>query len=835
MDVRVSFQNLGIFASDLRRDTGKKETSEGEDEDVDRNHKHRKRAAHSSSLDGDSLDQIFIRPYRKKSKPSENGYSDKSYDMTSGRELLSRFERRSPNQAPFSRAHVDLHQRISKNQQFPCEAHPVRSRGKELGAWVPHDHRLGSVELTSHMFPLGPGPSGLVAGRGLPNVANAQSLSWNAFGLRPGAPNGGLDALHSCGLQAALRPSISPSVNIGIPRQHCRDFEERGFCLRGDLCPMEHGVNCIIIDDVQSLSQFNLPVTLSGSQLLGTSAGQGDSLAGGSDVYDPDQPLWTSDNPATSSHLSLNQSSGDKMKPFLDMDPADRSHIEQCERFDERPVRSATAFGSQSTSVWRRIGSSNNRLVVKEKKDSEVRSPSYLEWDTKSEEALNKDLQDVSQWGKKVKVTDECPQVKEVSLKPYSNFARDAQKPSNKAFCTLFVNGIPWKDNKRESLLSHFRKFGEIVDIYIPMHSERAFVQFSKTEEAEAALKAPDAVMGNRFIELWWANRDNIPNDRINDSSGLSTTPHGETLGPDFSHPPSDRQKEYPHSAGIKDGSTHISVSLVPVYDHPRPVSYNGPKSCPIQQKKLENLEILKEELREKQEMLDQKRNEFRRQLDKLEKHSTGSKVETTVSSQRTNAVAESVLPAERGLPHSSSTFTAVARLSSLRPSSHPWAPPAPSVANRFKLDNRPTAFKIVSSLPSGLANASALEEHFSTYGNLSSVELEESHPKESNDAPSACGISAQISFTTRRSAEKAFVNGKSWKGHPLQFTWLKSNPSGKESDAPSNPSAHLKMPEATAATDSQNSVALENGEPENITARNGVESADSSKDSKSA
>ncbi|RHN74007.1 hypothetical protein MtrunA17_Chr2g0304911 [Medicago truncatula] len=34
------------------------------------------------------------------------------------------------------------------------------------------------------------------------------------------------------------------------------------------------------------------------------------------------------------------------------------------------------------------------------------------------------------------------------------------------------------------------------------MNSERAFVQFSKREEAEAALRTPDSVMGNRFINL---------------------------------------------------------------------------------------------------------------------------------------------------------------------------------------------------------------------------------------------------------------------------------------------------------------------------------------------
>ncbi|KEH37854.1 hypothetical protein MTR_2g449970 [Medicago truncatula] len=43
--------------------------------------------------------------------------------------------------------------------------------------------------------------------------------------------------------------------------------------------------------------------------------------------------------------------------------------------------------------------------------------------------------------------------------------------------------------------------------------SEQAFVQFSKREEAEASLRTPEAVMGNHFIKLWWANRDCIPSE----------------------------------------------------------------------------------------------------------------------------------------------------------------------------------------------------------------------------------------------------------------------------------------------------------------------------------
>ena len=45
---------------------------------------------------------------------------------------------------------------------------------------------------------------------------------------------------------------------------------------------------------------------------------------------------------------------------------------------------------------------------------------------------------------------------------------------------------------------------------------------------------------------------------------------------------------------------------------------------------------------------------------------------------------------------------------SSLKHSIRPLAPAGgPFVMNRFKLDNRPTAFKIISPLPTGLANVS--------------------------------------------------------------------------------------------------------------------------------
>ncbi|KAL8475412.1 hypothetical protein ACS0TY_028172 [Phlomoides rotata] len=825
MELRVSPEKPGFSSSDVASDT-EKEISEGEDDD-DRNHKHRRRDAHSQSMEGDSLDQQFSRPYRKRNRPFENGYSFregdpqsgetwKNYNNASDREFPSRFDRRRLNQASVSKAPPELNQRIRGNQMLPGDVGPVRGRGREHISWGIRDSRFGLVDVASQIVQHGPVPSAMFAGRGFPNVSTAQGTSWNAFGLIPGIPNGGLESLHPLGLQGALRPAISQSVNIRHPRQRCRDFEERGFCLRGDMCPMEHGVNRIVIEDVQSLSQFNLPVSIPGSQHLGTSAGHGAlsvntkafhgkgskpgmtedgfdlnggvlgaSVAGASDVYDPDQPLWAHDNPETSAALlAINQSNADETEPFLDVDLSNRRNNESDEGFnDDRLLRNATTAGSQSSSLWGRVGSSKHNLGVKEKIESVGTSSSYLERDGKSEKALSMGRPDAPNQGKWTNIDGNGPPVKESSLNKHSDSVRDTRKPAQKALRTLFVYGIPLKDNRREALLSHFQKFGEVIDIYIPANGERAFVQFSKREEAEAALKAPDAVMGNRFIKLWWANRDNIP-------------------------------ERNPHSASGKDGNSHAFISQPPpVHDHPKPMVTNGPKVPPPQQKKLENLELLKEELRKKQEMLDQKRNEFRRQLDKLEKQAVGvkdvtasdltpkrlksetspihAKAETSKSSPRRTMTTESTASAELALPHTSSTNPTVLVQEHLKVPFRPQASPGtPFSVNKFKLDNRPTTFRIVSPLPSGLTDAAALEEHFSAYSDLSSVVLEGSELQESNDASSSSNVSARISFTTRRSAEKAFLHGKVWQGHKLQFVWH----TGKEVGISGNPPSASKV-----------------------------------------
>lgn len=245
MELKVSSPNQGLSPPDVFSDPKEKEISDEDDDD--RNHKHRRRETRSQSSERDTLEQALTRPYRKGNKPFENGHPYREANSQSSEMWKNgnTSERRHTG-GSLSRGSLDMNQRIRVNQLVTGDPGPGRGRGRGRGresvSWSQHDFRFNSADISPQMIQQGSVPSSLFLGRGMPNVSNAQSAPWSAFGLVPGIPNG---------FHTTLRPPMNPSLNIGIPRQRCRDFEERGFCLRGDMCPMEHGVNRIVVEDVQ--------------------------------------------------------------------------------------------------------------------------------------------------------------------------------------------------------------------------------------------------------------------------------------------------------------------------------------------------------------------------------------------------------------------------------------------------------------------------------------------------------------------------------------------------------------------------------------------------------
>ncbi|CAA6673095.1 unnamed protein product [Spirodela intermedia] len=609
---------------------------------------------------------------------------------------------------------------------------PIGGRGRGASSWNQHDARFNPLDPLGFASQV---PS--LLGAGFSSTSSAQSTTWGSYGFIPGMTNGCLDPLHPLNLQGALHPSIN-SVNVGMARQRCQD-----------MCPMEHGMNRIVVEDVQSLSQFNLPVSLPTTNILGAQAAVGplppvtsssfltnskstpnkttksgmtnngsgvDGAMPGpapgveADVYDPDQPLWNNDRPETSG---------------------------ACLRL---PSPSTEDVGT----LWEAGSSGHHNFIFSASTSSDQHSLSAGDhpsgpaappvWDGLDLVKVNTALD--GSVPKTAKLTD-------------TDAGRKLGKASQKAQRTLFVNGIPQKNNRREALVSHFQKFGEIIDIYIPVSSEKAFVQFSKREEAEAALKSPDAVMGNRFIKLWWANRDNIPDGEIKGH----TTP----VAVQSTSTPVQLQAFVRDRGESKTSIAPKAFTVAPVGGSTpasilqKPSTVGGPKVTPLVQSKMDSLESMKEELRKKQESLKQKRDDFKRQLEKLQKQNFSINKSEVVTERpakklKTDEAAEvtkasTPRPAnsnivgghqgpEKPQDKGSSRETIVSPSSKLSrtlvqqsPRSLKLAGHSPGLyANRFKIDNRPTAFKIISPLPDDLASVAALKEHFSAFGDLAGL-----------------------------------------------------------------------------------------------------------------
>jgi RNA-binding protein 26 len=379
---------------------------------------------------------------------------------------------------------------------------------------------------------------------------------------------------------------------------------------------------------LQSLSQFNLPVSVPNAPGLGIQIEAGNahvnltnlggskgvpakdiksgvaddtlmpngstaSAVSNADVYDPDQPLWNTKQPEASCAGFAHTSDG-----------VWNAETSSYEAGWDHANQGFAADGSQNSksSVWGRIASKRKSGPGKTANTTSTSATGNQRSDYYDDMAPNT---------VQLKPASTMDTNGQSNSRMLGDVGRQSNRASHKASRTLYVNGIPQESNRWEALLSHFQKFGEVIDIYVPANSEKAFVQFSKREEAEAALKAPDAVMGNRFIKLWWANRDRITEEGEGRISAKPVLTNSALPQPSSSSRGKDLQSTAPRASS---GSSASGPGT-----GPKTLPANSITPIPPAPKRQESLELL-EELRKKQDMLAQKRAELRQQLEKFVK-----------------------------------------------------------------------------------------------------------------------------------------------------------------------------------------------------------------------
>ncbi|KAM9603398.1 RNA-binding protein 27 isoform X4 [Buteo buteo] len=228
------------------------------------------------------------------------------------------------------------------------------------------------------------------------------------------------------------------------PKRRCRDYDERGFCVLGDLCQFDHGNDPLVVDEVSLPSMIPFPPPPPGLP------------------PPPGMLLPPLPGPARNMRLPVPQAHPQAPPPVV------------------LPVPTANIIIQTEPPIPITNNSSNVTRVVLEP-DSRKRSPSSMECPPLKKPWLGK-------------------QANNNQNKP--GFLKKNQYTNTK----LEVRKIPPELNNITQLNEHFSKFGTIVNIQVAFQNdpEAALIQYLTNEEARKAISSTEAVLNNRFIRVLW-------------------------------------------------------------------------------------------------------------------------------------------------------------------------------------------------------------------------------------------------------------------------------------------------------------------------------------------
>lgn len=268
--------------------------------------------------------------------------------------------------------------------------------------------------------------------------------------------------------------SISPTLAVASKKsQRCRDFDEKGYCMRGETCPWDHGVDPVVLEDLNNPALLNLP---GAARPMMTSE------------YNPYAPdLWNRSANLRPAPLGtpFNRHSGGPPGsnfPFMNPGSVQRELI---------PVPVVGDGSGASLS-----GDNGGGGGMMSKRRFEV------------DDTMVGGMSDGAGGGMMKRKPP-------MAARLGPRVANQQQQQQN---CSLELRKIPRGLNQIAHLNNHFSKFGKIVNIQVSYEGdpEAAIVTFSTHAEANVAYRSTEAVLNNRFIKVFW----HVPN-----SSNGDTTP----------------------------------------------------------------------------------------------------------------------------------------------------------------------------------------------------------------------------------------------------------------------------------------------------------------------
>ncbi|MEE6470915.1 hypothetical protein FKM82_009115, partial [Ascaphus truei] len=324
-----------------------------------------------------------------------------------------------------------------------------------------------------------------------------------------------------------------------MPKKRCRDYDEKGFCMRGDMCPFDHGSDPVVVEDVNLPGILPFPAPppvvdrppppgLPPPSLLtpppvnlrppvpppGALPPSLSAVTGPPPPLPPLQPagMDAPPNSATSSvptvvttvirhppppgaPPSLFSSDTVATRPI----PLFRETYEADGYNPEAPSMTSTSrpmyrhrahaqrpnligLTSGDMDLPQKMVSNNMRIVV----DSESRKRNLGSGE--------------------MGIPPKKPWFDKQNFNRINHPGFQKKMPFGNENTKLELRRIPPEMNNISKLNEHFSKFGTLVNLQVAYEGDRegALIQFATYDEAKKAISSTEAVLNNRFIKMYW-------------------------------------------------------------------------------------------------------------------------------------------------------------------------------------------------------------------------------------------------------------------------------------------------------------------------------------------
>ncbi|XP_067160658.1 RNA-binding protein 27 isoform X2 [Apteryx mantelli] len=277
------------------------------------------------------------------------------------------------------------------------------------------------------------------------------------------------------------------------PKRRCRDYDERGFCVLGDLCQFDHGNDPLVVDEVSLPSMIPFPPPPPG-------------LPPPPGMLLPPMP-----GPARNMRMPVPQAHPQAPPPVVL--PVPRPPLTQSSLINNRDQPGTSAVPSLAP-VGARLPPplpQNLLYTVSEPANIIIQTEPPIPITNNSSNVTRVVLEPDSR--KRSPSSMECPPLKKPWMGKQANnnqnkpgFLKKNQYTNTK----LEVRKIPPELNNITQLNEHFSKFGTIVNIQVAFQNdpEAALIQYLTNDEARKAISSTEAVLNNRFIRVLW-HREN--------------------------------------------------------------------------------------------------------------------------------------------------------------------------------------------------------------------------------------------------------------------------------------------------------------------------------------